>query len=184
VPNRKVRFGADASPAGRVPAEPIEQMVLAQIHAALMSPEMVQSVWDVAREKYPALTEPEVVLPLRQMGQVWAQLFPAEQQRIVQLLVDRVTLREEGIEITWRDAGWHTLAGEMRPGTIGGNYWKWNSRRIVWRQTHCQVGGETPDPAESPRQHWRGGQKETPTDKGWVLELVVMERLELSTPGL
>jgi site-specific DNA recombinase len=119
VPNRKVRFGADASPAGRVPAEPIEQMVLAQIHAALMSPEMVQSVWDVAQEKYPALTEPEVVLPLRQMGQVWAQLFPAERQRIVQLLVDRVTLREEGIEITWRDTGWHALAGEMRPGTIG-----------------------------------------------------------------
>jgi len=119
VPNRKVRFGADASPAGRVPAEPIEQMVLTQIHAALMSPEMVQSVWNVAREKYPGLTEPEVVLPLRQMGQVWAQLFPAERQRIVQLLVDRVTLREEGIEITWRDTGWLTLAGEMRPGTIG-----------------------------------------------------------------
>ncbi len=119
VPNRKVRFGADASPAGRVPAEPIEQMVLAQIHAALISPEMVQSVWDVAHEKYPALTEPDVVLPLRQMGQVWAQLFPAERQRIVQLLVERVTLREEGIEITWRDTGWHALASEMRPGTIG-----------------------------------------------------------------
>ena len=109
-----------ASPAGRVPAEPIEQMVLAQIHAALMSPEMVQSVWDVAREKYPTLTEPEVVLPLRQMGQVWMQLFPAERQRIVQLLIERVTLREEGIEITWRDTGWHALAGEMRPGTFGG----------------------------------------------------------------
>ena len=120
VPNRKVRFGADASPAGRVPAEPIEQMVLAQIHAALMSPEMVQSVWDVAQEKYPALTEPEVVLPLRQMGQVWTQLFPVERQRIVQLLIERVTLREEGIEITWRESGWHALAGEMRPGTIGG----------------------------------------------------------------
>ena len=119
VPNRKVRFGADASQAGRVPAEPIKQMVLAQIHAALMSPEMVQSVWDMAREKYPALTEPEVVLPLRQMGQVWAQLFPAERQRIVQLLIERVTLREEGIEITWRESGWHALASEMRPNTIG-----------------------------------------------------------------
>jgi len=35
VPNRKVHFGADASPAGRAPAEAIEQMVLAQIHVAL-----------------------------------------------------------------------------------------------------------------------------------------------------
>jgi len=30
-----------------------------------------------------------------------------------------VTLRDEGIEITWRDVGWATLVGEMRPGTIG-----------------------------------------------------------------
>ena len=119
VPNRKVRFGADASPAGRVPAEPIEQMVLAQVHAALTAPEMVQSVWDVVRAEYPDITEPEVVLPLRQLGLVWEQLFPAERQRIVQLLIERVTLREEGIEIVWREVGWHTLAGEMRPGTIG-----------------------------------------------------------------
>jgi hypothetical protein len=28
-------------------------------------------------------------------------------------------LRDEGIEITWRDVGWATLVGEMLPGTIG-----------------------------------------------------------------
>lgn len=77
VPNRKVRFGADASPAGRVPAEPIEQMVLAQVHGALTAPEMVQAVWDVVRAESPEITEPEMVLPLRQLGQHprWA---PAE----------------------------------------------------------------------------------------------------------
>ncbi|MBK9624963.1 MAG: recombinase family protein [Rhodocyclaceae bacterium] len=131
VPNRKVRFGADASPAGRVPAEPIEQMVLAQIHAALMSPEMVQSVWDVVRDEYPEITEPEVVLPLRQLGQVWEQLFPAERQRIVKLLIERVTLREEGIEIVWREVGWHMLAGEMQPGTIGGELLKMEQQQEV-----------------------------------------------------
>jgi hypothetical protein len=92
---------------------------------------MVQSVWDVAREKYPALTEPEVVLPLRPMGQVWAQLFPAERQRIVQLLVERVTLRDEGIEITWRESGWHTLAGELRPGTIGAELMELEQQEVV-----------------------------------------------------
>ena len=119
VPIRKVRFGAGASTATRVPAEPIEQMVLAQIHAVLTAPEMVQSVWDVVRAEYQEFTEPDVVLPLRQMGLVWEQLFPAERQRIVHLLVERVVLRDEGIEIVWRDAGWSTLAAEMRPGTIG-----------------------------------------------------------------
>ncbi|MBI4756421.1 MAG: hypothetical protein HY778_13595 [Betaproteobacteria bacterium] len=46
-------------------------------------------------------------------------LFPAEQQRIVQLLIERVILRDDGIEIRWHEMGWQALAGEMRPGTIG-----------------------------------------------------------------
>ena len=119
VPIRKVRFGADATRAGRLPAEPIEQLVLAQVHAALKAPEVVQAVCDRVAAEAPKVTEPEVVLALRQLGNVWEQLFPAERQRIVQLLIERVTLRNEGIEITWRDVGWAALVGEMLPGTIG-----------------------------------------------------------------
>ena len=119
VPIRKVRFGAKATGAGRLPAEPIEQLVLAQVHAALKTPEVVQSVCDTVAATTPEVTEPEVVLALRHLGNVWEQLFPAERQRIVHLLIERVTLRSEGIEIAWRDVGWATLAGEMLPGTIG-----------------------------------------------------------------
>ncbi|WP_374681452.1 recombinase family protein [Accumulibacter sp.] len=119
VPIRKVRFGAKATSAGRLPAEPIEQLVLAQVYAALKAPEVVQSVCDTVAATTPEVTEPEVVLALRRLGDVWEQLFPPERQRIVHLLIDRVTLRNEGIEITWRDVGWATLVGEMLPGTIG-----------------------------------------------------------------
>ncbi len=116
VPIRKVRFCAKVTGAGRLPAEPIEQLVLAQVHAALKTPEVVQSVCDTVAATTPAMTEPEVVLALRHLGNVWEQLFPAKRQRIVQLLIERVTLRDEGIEITWRDVGWATLVGEMLPG--------------------------------------------------------------------
>jgi len=119
VPRRTLRYGADRHPIGMLPAAPIEAMVLAQVHSALKAPEVVQSVWNLMREQHPEMTEPQVVLPLCQLGQVWAQLFPAEQQRIVQLLIERVILRDDGIEIRWREMGWQTLAGEMRPGTIG-----------------------------------------------------------------
>lgn len=119
VPNRKVRFGAKASAVGMIPAEPIEKLVLAQVCAALMAPEVVQAVWDVVRETHPELTESEVVLPMRQLGNVWDQLFPGEQRRIVQLLIERVILHYDGIEIVWRQQGWPALVGEMRPGSIG-----------------------------------------------------------------
>ena len=119
VPIRKVRYGADASEAGRVPAVPIEKLVLTQVYAVLKAPEAVQAVWDAVRAQHPELSEPEVVLQLREIGAVWEQLFPEERRRIVQLLIERVTLGDAGIEITWRAAGWPTLASEMRPGTIG-----------------------------------------------------------------
>ena len=67
----------------------------------------------------PRVTEPEVVLALRQLGNVWEHLFPAERQRIVQLLIERVTLLDNGIEIGWRAAGWSQLVGELLPDTIG-----------------------------------------------------------------
>lgn len=41
VPIREVRFGSRASRAGRLPAEPIEQLVLSQVQAALQTPEVV-----------------------------------------------------------------------------------------------------------------------------------------------
>lgn len=119
IPNRKVSFGAEASQVSRVPAEPIEQMVLAQVHAALQAPEMVQAVWETAKKLNPTITETEVVIPLRRMAAVWEQLFPDERQRIVQLLIERVVLSDDGIEILWHEAGWPTLVGEMRPGSIG-----------------------------------------------------------------
>lgn len=39
-------------------------------------------------------------------GRLWSQLFPKEQQRITQLLIERVQLHEHGLDIHWREDGW------------------------------------------------------------------------------
>ena len=83
VPILKLRFGAEASEAGRAPAEPIEQLVLAQVHAVLKAPEAVQAGWDTVRAQHPEISEPEVVLQSREIGAVWEHLFPEERRRIV-----------------------------------------------------------------------------------------------------
>ena len=131
VPIRKLRYGADASEAGRVPAEPIEKLVLTQVYAVLKSPEAVQGVWDAIRAQHPDISEPEVVLRLHEIGTVWEQLFPEERRRIVRLLIERVTLGDAGIEITWRAAGWPTLASELRPGTIGAELMEREQQEIL-----------------------------------------------------
>src|SRR5690606_17938775 len=105
---------------GRLAAGPLEELVLAQIHAALRTPERIQSVWDAVQAKSSGLTEPEVVLPmLHNFAGIWQALYPAERQRIARLLIERVVISESAVSIVWREAGWAELAGELMPGTIG-----------------------------------------------------------------
>lgn len=119
TPIKHRRFGAWASSHGPLPAGPIEELVTQQIVAALSAPHIVQSVWDRIRTTRPEMSEPEVVLPMRNLAGLWQQLFPAEQCRLAKLLIERVVIADGGLEIVWRDLGWQQLAQELLPGTIG-----------------------------------------------------------------
>lgn len=130
-PNKHRRFGAWASSHGALPAVAIEELVTQQIVAALSAPHMVQAVWDRIRELRPEMTEPQVVLPMRQLATVWQQLFLAEQCRLAQLLIERVVIAEGGLEIIWRDHGWQALAAELMPGTIGAELQEWEQQEVV-----------------------------------------------------
>jgi site-specific DNA recombinase len=44
---------------------------------------------------------------------VWSELFPAEQARIVQLLVERVDVTEDALEVRIRAEGLASLVGEL-----------------------------------------------------------------------
>ena len=61
-----------------------------------------------ARQEVPDLTEVEVRDALQRLDPLWEELFPAEQARIVQALVERVTVGPAGADIRLRVEG---LAG-------------------------------------------------------------------------
>ena len=44
---------------------------------------------------------------------MWEHLFPTERHRILRLLIERVQLREDGLDIIWRDDGWHQFRREL-----------------------------------------------------------------------
>lgn len=50
---------------------------------------------------------------MRRIGDVWAQLFPIEQQRIARLLIERVQLHEHGLDILWREDDWIGLGPDI-----------------------------------------------------------------------
>ena len=66
------------------------------------------------RECEDEITEREVTVLLADFDPVWNELFPAEQARIVQLLVERIVVHEDAVEVRIRAEGVVSLAGELR----------------------------------------------------------------------
>ena len=93
----------------RLPADIAEADVITEIRRILRTPETTAQVIDALdREDIP---EAEAITALQQFPQLWDQLFPGEQARIIQLLVRRITVTAEGLVIDMRTDG---IAGVMR----------------------------------------------------------------------
>jgi len=58
-----------------------------------------------------------VIDALRRLDPIWDELFPAEQARIVQLLVDSVVVNPDGLEVCVRSNGLRSLITELS-GTV------------------------------------------------------------------
>jgi hypothetical protein len=97
-----------------VPAGEVETAVINQIRALLRAPEVVVRVWRAAQLDGAAIDECEVVEALQRLDPLWDQLFPAEQARILQLLVARVLVRLDGLEISLRVEGITSLIEDLR----------------------------------------------------------------------
>ncbi len=108
--------GAKDAPHRRLPAGEIEGLVMAQVRALLRQPEVVVGTGRAARAADPDVTEVEVRDALGRLDPVWDELFPAEQERIVRLLVERVTVSEAGAEIKLNLDGLAALARDMAAG--------------------------------------------------------------------
>ena len=98
----------------RIPAGDTEAAVIAQLRILLQSPEIVVATWRAARKQAPDVTEAEVREALERFDPLWDELFPAEQARIVHLLVERVDVVQAGIDIRLNVAGLTQLIGGLR----------------------------------------------------------------------
>jgi site-specific DNA recombinase len=106
--------GYDSCPVTSVPAVDVEGAVLDQIQKLLAAPELVARTWAAAKRDDDAIREREVTVLLADFATVGSELFPAEQARIRQLLVDRVDVQEDALEVRIRAEGLVSLIAELR----------------------------------------------------------------------
>ena len=100
----------------RVPAAEIETAVVDQLRGILRAPEVIIATWRAARSQDDGFAEAEVREALLNLDPMWDELFPAEQARIVQLLVERVDVGEDGLDIRLRTEGLASFVADLRAG--------------------------------------------------------------------
>jgi hypothetical protein len=104
----------DPSPIRRIPASEIEAAVVGQIKWMMQAPEVVVATWRAAKDHISGLTERQVRNHLHGFTEIWTELFPAEQARIVQLLVARVEVSPTGADITLKTDGLGALMQDLQ----------------------------------------------------------------------
>jgi DNA invertase Pin-like site-specific DNA recombinase len=109
-----LKLGRDACPIRSVPAADVEAAVIGQMRALLRAPEVVVRVWRATYLEDSQIEEREVIEALQRLDPLWDRLFPVEQARIVQLLVERVTVRLVGLEISLRVEGIASIVADLR----------------------------------------------------------------------
>ncbi len=108
-----LKQGRDACPVGRLPAAEIEAAVIDQVRGLLRAPEIVVGTWRASKPKVDGLSEEQVRQALQDLDPLWDELFPAEQARIVQLLVERIDVGTQGFDLRLRVDGLAHLARDL-----------------------------------------------------------------------
>ena len=95
----------------RLAADTVEAAVVNELRRVMRPPETkAQVLAHMAREGH-EIADADAISALEQFHDLWGQLFPAEQARIVQLLVRRITVTAQGLVIDMRTDG---ISGVMR----------------------------------------------------------------------
>ena len=107
---RNRETGHETAPA-RLAAGMVEDAVVSEVRRILQTPEVVTQVIAALKQENSAASEADAIAALHDFSALWSQLFPAEQARIIQLLVRRVTVTAAGLEVDIRREG---IAGVIR----------------------------------------------------------------------
>lgn len=101
-------------PVDRIPAGEIEEVVKGQLKAIFASPQILVEIWRSTKKEEPSYQEYELHAALEKLGSFWDYLFPIEQKRITHLLIKRVAVQSNGIDIEYRSGGLENIVHELQ----------------------------------------------------------------------
>ena len=119
LPQRDAKEHAGASGLPRLPAAQLESAVLDQLRLVLRSPNLIGEMLPRAIKLDPTLDEAKVTVAMTRLDAIWDQLFPVEQSRIVKLLVEKVIVSPNDLEVRLHPNGIERVVLDLQPKLIG-----------------------------------------------------------------
>ncbi len=114
IHTRENREHAGASGLPRLPAIELEANVVQQMRLILRAPDLKARVAKLMTTMDSKVDEAKVCIAMLQIDKVWDQLFPAEQERIVRLLIKKVVVTPHTVDLQFRPNGLERLAAELK----------------------------------------------------------------------
>lgn len=114
LPMRDLKEHAGASGLPRMPAAELESAVLDQLRNILRAPNLLGDLVPQAKILDPTLDEAKVTVAMKRLDLIWDQLFPAEQTRIVKMLIEKVIVSPSDLEVRLRANGIEQLVQELQ----------------------------------------------------------------------
>ena len=114
LPMRDLKEHAGASGLPRMPAAELESAVLDQLRNILRAPNLLSDLVPQAKKLDPTLDEAKVTVAMTRLDLIWDQLFPAEQTRIVKMLIEKVIVSPSDLEVRLRANGIEQLVQELQ----------------------------------------------------------------------
>ncbi len=101
----------------RLAAAMVDGAVIAEMRRIIAAPEVTARVIAAQGADGTNMDERAIVAALKRFNDLWEALFPAEQARIVRLLIDRVTVRADGMAVDLRNNGIAALIRDLNAST-------------------------------------------------------------------
>lgn len=101
-------------PVKMVAAGDIEGIVFDQLKNVFKHPRLVVETWGKLKGSDLTLSEHQVLQHLQSIHEVWDHLFHTEQARLLQLFIEKLQLKKEGLSITLRTLGMNDLLREVQ----------------------------------------------------------------------
>ena len=106
--------GYEECPTRMVRAGDLEGIVFDQIKTIFKNPSLIVSTWNVASSMDDDITEQDVRDGLQNIEAMWDHLYHKEQARLLQLFVEQIRVKPEGVYIDVRTNGINSLVLDLK----------------------------------------------------------------------